>query len=157
GPVDRLDFPDLGLYPNDFGQAPASGVDEERIWARVHGRLRAGNWQVAPYADARYSILNAVLDRADAGVRLQTRQHVIEPAVGYFYPTFDGDSIFNAFSIEPTTDARLSYSYAPTGATRGYATAWIRRYSLEAAAPAYAGGGDAGIERALGPSWRGRL
>ena len=32
GPVDRLDDPDVGLYPNEYGQAPSSGVDEERLW-----------------------------------------------------------------------------------------------------------------------------
>ncbi|HET9623609.1 MAG TPA: hypothetical protein VFP84_19690, partial [Kofleriaceae bacterium] len=39
GAVDRLQYPDKGLYPNDFGQAPASGVDEERLWARAHGEV----------------------------------------------------------------------------------------------------------------------
>jgi hypothetical protein len=153
-------YPYVTLYPNDFGQTPSTGVDEDRVWARVHALLHAGDdVSIAPYAEARYSLEQAVLDRADVGVRVRVGEQVIEPSVGYFYPTFDGDSIFNAFSILPTTDARLAYQYAPTGATRATAELWLRRYGADepTSGVAYAGGGDAGIERALGGSWRGRL
>ena len=154
GPVDRLNYPDLGLYPNDFGQAPGSGVDEERLWARAHGELRAAGLAIAPYADVRYSLLHAAVDRADAGVRLSRGEHTLEPAIEYFYPTFDGDSIFNAFSIEPTTDLRLGYALA--GATAVRATAWLRAYHHEVGDASYAGGADAGVERGLGAAWRAR-
>ncbi len=160
GSVDRLTYPDLGLYPNDYGQAPTTGIDENRVWARVHAQLHAGDVSIAPYADARYSIEQAVLDRADAGVRVQAGDHVVEPSLGYFYPTFDGDSIFNAFSIEPTTDARLAYQFAPLPGPParpprcGCAATRVRRRD---SAPQYAGGGDAALERALGDSWRGRI
>lgn len=150
--VDRLDHPDLGLYPNDFGQAPASGVNEERVHARVHGELVRGKLAVRPYASARYSLLHAVVDRADLGVRFERGAHALEPKVEYFYPTFDGDSIFNVFSIEPTTDARLGYAY--DGAARVSASAWVRRY---ADAAAYAGGADASVERELTSRVRGRI
>jgi hypothetical protein len=156
GPVDRLQYPDLGLYPNDFGQAPASGVDEERLYARVHGRLAAQGLELEPYADARFSLLHAVFDRADAGLRVRSGAHVLEPAVEYFFPTFDGDSIFNAFSIEPTTDIRLGYRYDARGPWRGTADAWLRHYGHEDGDPSLAGGFDAGLERVLGP-WRGRF
>ena len=157
GPVDRLAYPDLGLYPNESGQAPSSGVDEERVYARAHAELAAGRFAIQPYADARYSLLHAVLDRADAGVRLRRGAHVLEPAIEYFFPTFDGDSIFNAFSIEPTTDVRLGYRYGESGPWRATADAWLRRYAHEDATTSFAGGGEAGIERALGRGWRGRL
>jgi hypothetical protein len=152
GPVDRLMYPDLGLYPNDFGQAPASGVDEERLWARAHGDLTAGDTRIAPYADVRYSLLHAAIDRADAGVRVSRGGHTLEPSVEYFYPTFDGDSIFNAFAIEPTTDLRLGYQLA--GKTPIHASAWLRAYHHDAGAASYAGGGDAGVERSFGTAWR---
>ncbi len=155
GPVNRLQYPDLGLYPNDFGQAPKTGIDEERVYARVHGNLHAGDLAIEPYADLRYSILNAVFDRADAGVRLREGEHVLEPSVDYFFPTFDGDSIFNAFSIEPTTDVRLAYKYGTTGPWRGTADAWIRHYAQEDNSTSLAGGGDAGVQRVLGAGWRG--
>ena len=157
GPVDRLDHPDLGLYPNEVGQAPSSGVDEERVYARAHGELAAGPIAIEPYADARFSLLHAAFDRADAGVRLRHGDHVLEPAVEYFFPTFDGDSIFNAFSIEPTTDMRLGYRYGTKGPWRGTADAWLRRYAHEDNTSSFAGGGEAGLERVLGGGVRGRV
>jgi len=154
GPVDRLTYPDLGLYPDEFGQAPATGTDEERLWARAHGAVRAGGVAIAPYADLRYSLLHAAIDRAGAGVRLQRGADELEPSVEYFYPTFDGDSIFNAFSIEPTTDLRLAYRRA--GPLAIHASAWLRAYHHEAGDASYAGGGDAGVEREFGAAWRAR-
>jgi hypothetical protein len=155
GPVDRLDFPDRGLYPNGFGQAPGGGIDEERLWARAHGELRAGSIAVAPYADLRYSLLHAAVDRADAGVRLSRGDHSIEPSIEYFYPTFDGDSIFNAFSIEPTTDLRLGYQLA--GAVTLRAQSWLRLYHHDAGVSSVAGGLDAAIDHPFGPRWRVRV
>jgi hypothetical protein len=155
GTIDRLMYPDLGLYPNDAGQAPGTGVNEERLWARAHGELRAGGVSIAPYADLRYSLLHAAIDRADAGVRLSRGDHTLEPSLEYFTPTFDGDSIFNVFSIEPTTDLRLGYQLA--GAVPVHASAWLRGYHHEAGAASYAGGGDAGIERGFGAAWHARL
>lgn len=157
GPVDRLDHPDLGLYPNDFGQAPSSGVDEERVYARVHGKFATPHVAIEPYGDVRFSLLHAVVDRAEAGVRLRHDGHVLEPSISSFFPTFDGDSIFNAFSIEPTTDFRLSYRFDAMALWRGSAEAWLRRYSHDDSAPAFAAGGEAAIERALGRGVRGRL
>jgi hypothetical protein len=157
GPVDRLQYPDKGLYPNEYGQAPATGVDEERVYARVQGRFTTGGGlEVEPYADARFSVLHAAFDRADAGVRVRHGDHVLEPAIEYFFPTFDGDSIFNAFSIEPTTDVRLGYRYGARGPWRATADAWLRHYGHEDGEPSLAGGLDAGLERALG-AWRGRF
>ncbi len=156
GSVDRLDFPDLGLYPNEVGQAPSSGVNEERLHARVHADLRAGAFVVSPFASARYSLLHGLLDRADAGGRMRRGAHAIEPVVEYFFPTFDGDSIFNVFSIEPTADMRLGYHYMPEGPVRASASAWLRRYdSAEGLAPV-AGGFDASLEHVFGGAWRAR-
>jgi hypothetical protein len=154
GLVDRFQYPDRGLYPDESGQAPATGVNEERLWGRVHGELRAAGVAIAPYADLRYSLLHAAIDRADAGIRLSRGDHTLEPSVEYFYPTFDGDSIFNAFSIEPTTDLRLGYQRV--GAWPIRASAWLRAYHHESGDASYAGGGDAGIERSFGAAWRAR-
>ena len=49
GPIDRLDYRDRGLYPNDFGQAPDTGVNEERLHARVHADVDAGGYVVSPF------------------------------------------------------------------------------------------------------------
>jgi hypothetical protein len=157
GSVDRLDYPDVGLYPNDFGQAPATGVNEERLHARVHTDVHAGGVTLLPYADARYSLLHGVIDRADAGVRVQKGDHSIEPAVEYFFPTFDGDSIFNAFSLESTTDVRVAYQYTPTGPLRAHASGWIRTYDDTPGLPRVAGGLDGGLEHTFGGAWRARV
>src|SRR5262245_10123802 len=155
GPVDRLAFPDLGLYPNEFGQAPKTGVNEERLYARAHADFHVAGVAISPYADARYSLLEAVLDRADLGVRVKQGNHVLEPAIEYFFPTFDGDSIFNVFSIEPTTDFRLGYQY--TGALRGTASAWVRRYAHEDGTASTARGLTASLEHPIAHGWTGRV
>lgn len=143
------------IYPDEFGQLPSSGVDEERVFARAHGDVHAGSVTVEPYGDVRYSIVNGVFDRADAGVRVKVGNSTIEPAVDYFYPTFDADSIFNAFSIDPTTDVRLTYAYDPRTTWRATADAWLRKYTdLVDGVQSYAVGGDAGLQRTLGRTWR---
>jgi hypothetical protein len=120
----------------------------------------------------RYSLLHAVIDRADAGVRLARGAHTLEPSIEYFYPTFDGDSIFNVFSIEPTTDLRLAYQR--TGALGLRVTGWLRAYhpdagdadamadpddpdDLAGASAARAGGVDAGVEHVINARWRARV
>ncbi len=155
GGVDRLTYPDRGLYPDEIGQAPATGINEERLYARVHGSLRAGALTLMPYGNVRYSLLHAALDRFDTGIRLERGRHVLEPSVEYFLPTFDGDSIFNVFSIEPTTDVRLGYQF--NGPVRLRASTWLRRYAHEDGASSIAGGVEAGIERPFGSKLHARL
>lgn len=154
---DRLDYPDLGLYPNERGQSPDTGVNEERLWARASAITRHGDYRFEPFGDIRFSVLHGLIDRADAGLRIRNGDHVLEPVVEYFFPTFDGDSIYNVFSIEPTTDVRLGYQYTPDTPWRGRASAWVRRYSHSGTLPATAGGADAGLEHAFGGAWRGRF
>jgi hypothetical protein len=157
GPAQGIDQPPQPLYPNEFGQMPATGVNEERLYAHVHGEIAAGDVKLSPYGDARFSLLHAAFDRVDAGVRVRLHDHVIEPAIEYFFPTFDGDSIFNAFSIEPTTDVRLGYAYSPLSADwRGTASAWLRHYGHEDGEPSLAGGFDAGVDHAMGTGTRAR-
>jgi len=119
---------------------------------RVHGEFARGKLALRPFASARYSLLHAVLDRADLGVRLERGKHGLEPKVEYFYPTFDGDSIFNVFSIEPAADARIGYRY--DGEVRATANTWLRRYTGNAA---YAGGADVSVERDVTTRLRTRL
>jgi len=158
GPAQGVDQPTQPLYPSEFpGELPGSGVDEERVYGRVMAKLDANGVEIDPYADARYSVVGAVFDRADAGVRVRAGGSVIEPAVEYFYPTFDADSIFNAFSIEPTTDLRLDYRYDDHGPWRATADAWVRHYGHEDGEPSLAGGGDAGIDRAIAGGLRAKV
>jgi hypothetical protein len=122
---------DVGFYPNEWGQAPKWGVDEERVAATVRGSFdwSGGKAQASPWVAARYSLLHGLVDEAEAGVRLRWRDHAIEPEVAYFVPTFDGDSIWNVFGAEPSTEARLSYSWLPrNGWLRASASVWLRQF-----------------------------
>lgn len=157
GTADRLGTADLGLYPNDFGQAPQSGVNEERLYARAHAEVTAGHVALSPFLGARYSLLHGTFDRAELGMRMKRGAHALDPAVEYFYPTFDGDSIFNAFSIEPTADVRLGYHYTPDGPLRASASGWLRKYDHEDGLAPVAGGLDASLEHAFGGGWRARV
>jgi len=150
GAVDRLDFPDQGLYPEPA--APKWGIDEERLALVVHGVIdaRGGTVHVTPWAGARWSLLHGLADELIVGTRVRIGAHAFEPEVARSVPTFDGDSIFNVFAVEPSTDARLGYDFAPRhGAIRAHAGAWLRRYDLGDAGE-LAGGATAG------GSWTGR-
>jgi len=150
GDVDRLQYPDVGLYPNDAGQAPSDGVNAEQIAATVDAHFRAGRVRIAPWAWTRASLVHHLIDRAAIGASVRVGGQVITPEVSYRVPTFDADSLWSIFAVEPTTDLRLGWS--------GYgasASAWVRRYhGAESNASAY--GVEAGGERALARRWRGR-
>jgi hypothetical protein len=122
---------DLGLYPNEFQPVPKWGVDEERVAATVRANIDwdDGRAQASPWVAARYSLLNGLVDMAELGVRLRYREHALEPEVDYYVPTFDGDSIFNVFAIEPSTETRLAYSWSPRdGRLRASASVWLRAF-----------------------------
>ena len=118
GDVTRLRYPDLGLYPNDNGQAPASGVNQEVGYWHVHGKTKVGIATLQPYWDARYSLLHARLDRSVVGVRVAQRAHALDVSSQYLYPTFDGDSIFSVFVTEPAIDVRVAYAFDGSRAGR---------------------------------------
>lgn len=143
GPVDRFDTPDTGYYPDELGQTPAWGTNEERVGASVRAVLDlAGRAQVAPHAAAGYDLLTGSVDEAHAGVRLRYGVHALEPELYYTASRFDGDSIFNVFAIDPYTDVRLTYDLRPAHSpASGYARAWARRYRpIDGAHGSMAGG-----------------
>lgn len=131
GPVDRYPYPDVGYYPNELGQAPTWGVNEERLLASVRGtwKLAGGRALLSPHAAVRYSVLHGLVDEASAGVHFSWGANSIEPAFYYSFPTFDGDSIFNVFWTDPYADYRITYDLAPPRSRwRGYAVAWLRDF-----------------------------
>lgn len=162
GPVDRLDFPDAGVYPDELGQAPGWGVDEEHLAAVARAAVRAGRVAIEPWAQARWSLLHGVVDEAQAGLRLVRGAHRLEPEVARSLPTFDGDSIWNVFVVGASWDARLTYDLSPRLASyRGFATGWLRRYDVpspgDGPAAAWVAGLRAGAELAVAPRVRARL
>jgi hypothetical protein len=88
--------------------------------------------------------------------------------MSWVVPTFDGDSIFNVFSIQPFVDGRLGWERAPRGRPwRLYARAWLRRFRTddtgrvapgqEVATGALAAGGQAGLGWQAGTDRSARL
>jgi hypothetical protein len=73
-----------------------------------------------------------LIDEGHAGVRFRHGAHSIEPEAFYSFPTFDGDSIFNVFSIQPYTDLRATYDLHPKDSPlRAYVRGWWRTYGVE--------------------------
>ena len=130
GDVDRLTHPDLGLYPDDAGQAPADGVNAEHVAAVVRGRVRAGPVRIAPWAWTRASLVHHAIDRAAIGVELRAGDHLVTTELAYRLPTWDADSLYSIFAVHPTTDARVAWS-----AHGAFVQAWLRRYHDAETAP----------------------
>lgn len=150
GDVDRLDHPDVGLYPDEAGQAPAWGTNAEHVTATARVRRSVGKVAVEPWGYARYSLLHAGLERAGAGLRLARGAHSIEPEVARSVPIFDGDSIWSVFAIVPSLDGRVGYDYHPRGgAVRARGRLWLRRYDPDLDGGAVVGGGAVAAETAL--------
>ncbi|ACY16079.1 hypothetical protein [Haliangium ochraceum] len=163
GAVDRFPEPDLGYYPNEDGQTPLWGVNEERVSASLSavfdfaapGAGEPARGQVVPQLGVVHELALGRTSDAHAGVRVRYGSHAIEPEVYYRAPIFDADSIFNVFATEPYTDLRLTYELQPERwPARGYVRGWARRYrpadddEREAASGEYddwAGGAQLGL------------
>jgi hypothetical protein len=131
GEKDRLEQPDLGLYPDEDGQAPGWGTNLEQLYAVAQGRWRRGALAVEPRAFVRASLVEAVVDRAELEVAFSHRRHQLSPSVSRFVPSFDADSIWSAFGAEPSLDLALDYRYR--GPWHGRASLWARRYDAGSA------------------------
>lgn len=134
GPVDRFENPDTGVYPNELGQAPDWGVNEDKLSAsvRVLRTFAGGRGRLVPYAAVRYNALLGIIDEQHTGVSLRYRAHTLEPEYFYSFPSFDGDSIFNVFSTQAYHDIRMTYGFAPERSPLGvYARAWLRAFQTE--------------------------
>ncbi len=116
-----------GVYPD---AAPGWGVNEEKLTLSARGNFWSGG--IVPWGAARWNLLLAAIDEAHAGVRLAWSQQAVTPEIAYSLPSFDGDSIFNVFSIEPYYDYRVSYDLWPRrGRFRAHARAFLREFFAE--------------------------
>lgn len=155
GAIDRLREPDLGLYPNERGQAPAWGTNTEQLRALVSGRWRVGALELSPQALVRASLAHGVVDRAELGGELRYGAHSLTPSVARLVPTFDTDSIWNAFAAEPSTELDLAYRVAARAALELEARLWARRFDGgDADGAAWAWGARAELVRPAGRLWR---
>lgn len=124
GDRDRLATPDLGLYP---AAAPGWGTNLEQLYATASGRFRHRATSWSPRAFVRASLVELVVDRAEAEVTIERGRHRLTPSVSRFVPTFDADSIWSVFGAEPSVDLALDYR-AAVARGQGGAALWARRY-----------------------------
>jgi hypothetical protein len=151
GAIDRLSEPDLGLYPDEQGQAPRWGTNLEQLYATADGRWQRGGLAVAPRAFVRASLVHAVIDRAELEAEVARGRHRVTPSVARFVPTFDADSIWNAFVGAASWDLRVDYRYA--GRAEAQTALWARRYD-GAGGP---GGATSGAVGAAAWAWGGSI
>ncbi len=152
GEPDRLDGPgigqDLGLYPDEQGQAPAWGTNLEQLYATAEGRWRAGRFTLEPRALVRASLLDGVVDRAELELAATRGPHQLVPSVSRFVPTFDADSIWSVFGAEPSFDLALDYRFR--GPLSARASVWARRYDGgDSGGAAWAWGAVSDVARAV--------
>lgn len=97
----------------DGTEGLATAVDQEFVSGSVALRLLDG--RVAPFGAGRYNIGTNRFDDLTAGVHWKiTDIHSVRALYLRTIPTFDLDSIFNVFAIEPFEDLRLIYQVRPS-------------------------------------------
>lgn len=98
-------------------QPLASGVDQELVSATMHMRLFDGVF--APFGALRFNLGTTRVDDISAGATVAIGDsHHIRAQYLRTIPSFDLDSIFNLFSVQPFEDVRLSYQVRPGGGWR---------------------------------------
>jgi hypothetical protein len=138
-------------FPDD---APGWGVLEEKLSAEVRGVLADG--ALRPWAAARWNLLLGLLDEAHAGLRWALGAHALTLEALYSYPSFDGDSIWNVFSMSPYWDARATVDVWPgRGSLRGYARGFVRQFRNDAIVGTDAAATSAAAGGGLGGRWQG--
>lgn len=98
------------IDPDGTGLSP--GVDQEIVSGSFALRLAKG--RVSPYVATRYSLGTARLDDLTVGASWAiTPLHSVRAVYLRTIPTFDLDSIFNVFAVEPFEDMRVVYQVRP--------------------------------------------
>lgn len=98
----------------DVGGSTGVGtvVDQEFISAQLALRLAKG--RVSPFGAGRYNLGTARLDDLSGGVWWAiTPMHSVRAFYMRTIPSFDLDSIFNVFALEPFEDVRVVYQVKP--------------------------------------------
>jgi hypothetical protein len=91
-----------------------SGVDQEIVSATLNMNLAKGVF--TPFAAVRFNLGTLRLDDTSVGFGLAVSDaHTIRAQYLRTIPSFDLDSIFNLFALEPFEDVRLSYSVRAGG------------------------------------------
>jgi hypothetical protein len=136
--------------PGDSGVGTV--VDQELISASVSLRLADG--RLAPFSAGRYNLGTNRVDDLSGGVAWAlTEMHFVRAFYLRTIPSFDLDSIFNVFALEPFEDVRFVYEVRPGERWRIYARFQGRIFHAEETAEletppeldrTFGGGGGAG-------------
>jgi hypothetical protein len=94
-------------------QPLASGVDQEIVSAAVDMSLAKG--KLAPFAAARMNVGTLRLDQLTVGTQVViSDMHTLRVQYLRSIPSFDLDSIFNLFTVQPFDDLRVVYQIRPS-------------------------------------------
>ncbi len=103
-------------------------VDQEKIGAALYQHLGP----VHLYGTGSFDLYNRLVDRVHAGARWQvTDAWDLEGQYVRLRPTFDADSIFNVFSIQPLNDVNGRVRWHLSDGHRVYAGGMVRLFSVE--------------------------
>ena len=117
-----------GVYPDIPDSSLPGGVLEEKFAVDARARLFGG--ALIPWAAARWNLLLGLIDQAHAGARFAFGEQAVTLEALYSYPSFDGDSIFNVFLIDPYWDVRATWDVWPgRGSLRGYLRGYYRHFT----------------------------
>src|SRR5690606_914066 len=84
------------------------------------------------YGTGSYDLYNALFDRVHAGARWQVNDAWdVEGQYVRLRPTFDADSIFNVFSVQPLNDLNARVRWHLADGQRVYAGAMVRLFMVE--------------------------
>lgn len=135
-------------------QPLASGVDQELVSAAIDLSLAEG--KLAPFAAARMNLGTLRLDQLTVGTQVViSEMHTLRVQYLRSLPSFDLDSIFNLFTVQPLDDLRVVYQVRPSLAWTLLGRGGLRMFRNDALATA--DGTTIEPSRAVPLGWSGAL
>jgi hypothetical protein len=112
--INRNILEPTGASDGSVNEGVRSGVDQELVSATLNMNLAKGVF--TPFAAVRFNLGTLRLDNVAAGFSVAvSEQHMIRAQYLRTVPSFDLDSIFNLFTLQPIEDVRLSYQVRAGG------------------------------------------
>ncbi|PRP93841.1 hypothetical protein ENSA5_42440 [Enhygromyxa salina] len=112
--INRNILEPTGAPDGSVNEGVIAGVDQELVSATLNMSLAKGVF--SPFAAARFNLGTLRLDDLSAGFGVAvSERHAIRAQYLRTIPSFDLDSIFNLFTLQPFEDVRLSYQVQAGG------------------------------------------
>ncbi|KIG14775.1 hypothetical protein DB30_06361 [Enhygromyxa salina] len=112
--INRNILEPTGAPDGSVSEGVIGGVDQELVSATLNMSLAKGVF--TPFAAARFNLGTLRLDDLSVGFGVAvSEQHSIRAQYLRTIPSFDLDSIFNLFTLQPFEDVRLSYQVRAGG------------------------------------------